>query len=361
MFNIAIDAAGKSCNAHEIVENKNELSSAKKKKYVCVTCDEKHPVFLKVAKEFSDDSHFNVPAWFSHYPDNDTCSEGKKNNKRHKPSPESALHHNAKHILCSKVGQYEFETERCMSCDMCSRIEDGSEAEGRVEYFEKLLDGKSYKFDAVVVRKHVVSSVLEVWASHETSNEKREYCLRKGYSFGEFDAAHVLEAHKSANGAIFKLENLKIRFFECDNCVLIKKKQRMQELEETKKRNEKIKHQKEEHEKERVEIEEKYRNKNMQELAEVKERNESNRRQQDKYTYEYKKEQAEIEEKDRKALWTHEEDLRVQRIREENKPYVPETNRNELRQKPTYQRDKTRDFLKHKPQNNSLKDFFKKK
>jgi|AntRauMFilla1563_2_1112583.scaffolds.fasta_scaffold29197_1 hypothetical protein len=207
MFNIAIDAAVKSCNAHEIVENKNELSSAKKKKYFCVTCDERHPVFLKVAKEFSDDGQFNVPAWFSHYSNNVASSEGNQRNKRRKPSPESALHHNAKHILCSKVGQYEFETERCMSCDMCSRIEDGSEAEGGVEHFEKLSDSKSYKFDAVVLRKCVVNSVLEVWASHETSNEKREYCFLKGYSFGEFDAAHVVETHKNANGAIIKLDN----------------------------------------------------------------------------------------------------------------------------------------------------------
>jgi len=361
MFNIAIDAAGKSCNAHEIVENKNELSSAKKKKYVCVTCDERHPVFLKVAKEFSDDSHFNVPAWFSHYPDNDTCSEGKQRNKRYKPSPESALHHNAKHILCSNVGQYEFETEKCISCELCSRIEDGSEAEGRVEHFEKLLDGKSYKFDAVLVRKNVVSSVLEVWASHETSNEKREYCLRKGYSFGEFDAAHVLEAHKSANGAIFKLDNLKINFFECDNCALIKEKLRMQKLEEIKERSEKIRQQKAEYEekykKERAEIEENDRRKRIQEVK----RHDTSRKNKAEYEETYKNERAEREEKDHKALCTHQEDIRLQIIREGIQPHVPEKQPDEQRQKPSYQRDKTRDLLKHKPQNNSLYDFFKKK
>ena len=353
MFNIAIDAAGKSCNAHEIVENKNELDSAKKKKYFCVTCDERHLVFLKVAKEFSEDSHFNFPAWFSHYPDSDTCSEGKKSNKRHKPSPESALHHNAKHILCSKVGHYEFETKRCISCDMCTRIEDGSEAEGKVEYFEKLLDGKSYKFDAALVRKNVVSSVLEVWASHETSDEKREYCLRKGYSFGEFDAAHVLEAHKSANGAIFKLENLKIVFFECQNCALIKEEKRM-EIEE---RNKKTRQQKEEYEdesKNRLAETEKKR------MQEIEERNKKIRQQKEEYEDKNKNERAEIEEKDRKALWTYQEDIRLQIIREGIQPHVPEKYRDQLRQKPTYERDRTYDLLKHKPQNNSLNDFFEK-
>ena len=286
----------------------SQTPSPTRYKYFCVTCDERHPVFLKVAKEFSDYGHFNVPAWVSHYSDNIASSEDNKINKRHKPSPESALHHNAKHILCSKVGQYEFETERCLSCDMCSRIENGSEAQGGVEHFEKLSDGKSYKFDAVVLRKGIVSSVLEVWASHETSNEKREYCFRKGYSFGEFDAAHVVETHKNANGTIFKLDDLKIRLFECDNYVSIKQKQLMQELAEREIRNEKIRQQKE------------------------------------KYEEEYKSERAEIEEKDRKAQWNHEEDCRRHKIRQRKQADLPEKHRDQLRKNPVYKRDQTRDL-----------------
>jgi len=274
-----------------------------------------------------------VPAWVSHYSDNIASSEDNKINKRHKPSPESALHHNAKHILCSKVGQYEFETERCLSCDMCSRIENGSEAQGGVEHFEKLSDGKSYKFDAVVLRKGIVSSVLEVWASHETSNEKREYCFRKGYSFGEFDAAHVVETHKNANGTIFKLDDLKIRLFECDNYVSIKQKQLMQELAEREIRNEKIRQQKE-----------KYEEEYKCERAEKEIRYEKIRQQKGKDEEEYKSERAEIEEKDRKAQWNHEEDCRRHKIRQRKQADLPEKHRDQLRKNPVYKRDQTRDL-----------------
>jgi len=44
----------------------------------------------------------------------------------------------------------------------------------------------------------IISSVLEVWATHETHDDKRQYCLNQGYSFAEFHADHVLEAHTNA-------------------------------------------------------------------------------------------------------------------------------------------------------------------
>ena len=99
----------------------------------------------------------------------------------------------------------------------------------------------------------------------------------------------------------------------------------------------------------------------MQKLEEIKERSEKIRQQNAEYEEKYNNEIADIEEKDRKALWTHQEDIRLQILREGIQPHVPEKHREEQRQNPTYQRDKTRDLLKHKPQNNSLNDFFKKK
>jgi len=98
----------------------------------------------------------------------------------------------------------------------------------------------------------------------------------------------------------------------------------------------------------------------MQELAEREIRDEKIRQQKEKYEDEYNRERAEIEEKDRKAQWTHEEDCQRQKIREGKQADVPEKHRDELRQKPIYKRDKTRDLLLHKPQKNSLNDFFKK-
>jgi hypothetical protein len=98
----------------------------------------------------------------------------------------------------------------------------------------------------------------------------------------------------------------------------------------------------------------------MQEIEEIEERNKKTRQQKEEYEDKNKNERAEIEEKDRKALWTYQEDIRLQIIREGIQPHVPEKHRDELRQKPTYRRDRTYDLLKHKPQNNSLNDFFKK-
>jgi len=66
--------------------------------------------------------------------------------------------------------------------------------------------------------------VLEVWATHETSDEKRKYCLEKGYTFAEFHAPHVVEMHeKTQKGGTYKLENLKIREFECQQCECARK------------------------------------------------------------------------------------------------------------------------------------------
>jgi len=88
-----------------------------------------------------------------------------------------------------------------------------------VEQSEKKADGKHYRFDAVLMRGDTVSSVMEVWATHETSEEKREHCLEMGYTFSEFNAQHVLDSHNTTNqGACYKLENLKIRVFLCQDC-----------------------------------------------------------------------------------------------------------------------------------------------
>ena len=70
----------------------------------------------------------------------------------------------------------------------------------------------------------IISSVLEVWATHETHDDKRQYCLNQGYSFAEFHADHVLEAHKNApNNSVYKLENLKIHCFEREDCAHARK------------------------------------------------------------------------------------------------------------------------------------------
>jgi len=41
-----------------------------------------------------------------------------------------------------------------------------------------------------------------------------------GYTFCEFDAQGVVDAHQaSVEGVCYKLENLKMRLFECQDCV----------------------------------------------------------------------------------------------------------------------------------------------
>ena len=227
MFNFAVDECGKTYNATELVKNKSEteIGNARKRKYLCMTCvDGKHAVSLNVRREVK---HINKKprnnialAWFSHhggggggiskkYP-NEACSE-------------TVTHCHAKHILCENVGRYQFETLKCMGCTRHTKIESGSGACSRVEYTEKTADGIVYRYDAVLMRgdadNMVIHSVLEVWATHETSKQKREYCLEMGYTFAEFHAPHVVEEYEKAlPGSTFKLENLKIRIFECQQC-----------------------------------------------------------------------------------------------------------------------------------------------
>jgi len=227
MFNIAMDEAGKTCNAHEIVANQSvaAVGHAKKCKYFCVACvDGKHRVFLNIRHNIQGPDtktrNYTSPAWFSHH-----GGGGNASHDSGTPSLETARHWQAKHILSEHVTRYCFETSKCTGCDKHTTLESGVGACGRVERSETTSDGTIFRFDAVLMLGEAMNSpirsVLEVWATHETSDIKREYCLQKGYTFAEFHAQHVLEAHNSApEGIIYKLENLKIRLFECSECVL---------------------------------------------------------------------------------------------------------------------------------------------
>ena len=225
MFNIAMDESGATCNSHELVKDKSEsdVGNAKKRKYFCVTCqDGKHPVFLKIRHKIqklnTKARNYKSAAWFSHH--GKSCEgENSGESKRDNPSPETALHWQAKHILCKDVGRYSYVTSRCTGCGQ-AHVENGAGACARVEHVEKKADGNHYRFDAVLMRGDTVSSVMEVWATHETGELKREYCLDMGFTFSEFDARHVIDAHDSApEGSKYKLQNLKIRLFECPECV----------------------------------------------------------------------------------------------------------------------------------------------
>jgi len=132
------------------------------------------------------------------------------------------MHHHA--------GWYFFTVSRCnwKSCTKHTTIEDGAGATCKVERPERTSEGIQYRFDAVLVRGKpgsvVVSSVLEVWDTHKTSKEKKQYCLDQGNNFGEFDAAAVLDAHQSAlENKTYELKNLAIRYFECEDWACLKK------------------------------------------------------------------------------------------------------------------------------------------
>jgi hypothetical protein len=206
-----------------------EIGNARKRKYFCVTCvGVKHPVSLKTRRTFDHMDkkmrNYTALAWFSHHGGGNRGPPKTYNNEA---CSETATHWQAKHILCEHVGAYRFETSKCSGCVKHTKIEDGAGASGRVEYTEKTPLGKTYRFDAVLLRDKAVSSVLEVWATHETSEQKRGYCLEQGYTFAEFHAAHVVEAHKkAAPGEVFMLENLKTRVFDCYECAQAAEKQR---------------------------------------------------------------------------------------------------------------------------------------
>jgi len=232
MFNIAVDAHGKTYNAPELVKNKSEaeIGNARKRKYLCMTCvGEKHAVSLNVRRKLTQvdktTRNYKAEAWFSHHGGG---SSGNSKTYPNESCSETATHCYAKHILCDNVARYWYETSKCIGCTRHTKIENGVGASSRVEYTEKTSEGTKYIFDAVLMRgdahKGVVHSVLEVWATHETSDEKRKYCLEMGYTFAEFNAPHVVEMHeKTQKGGIYKLENLKIREFECQQCECVRK------------------------------------------------------------------------------------------------------------------------------------------
>ena len=231
MFDIAMDECERTCSADELVRDKSaaEISNARKNKYFCVACvGEKHRVSLKVrheARHVDNKSRtYTALAWFSHH----GGGAGGAARGQDTPSPETAKHWHAKHILSRHVGRYYFTASKCKSCAMHTTLESGVGATGKVELGERTPEGKLYRFDAALVRGNpgsaVVSSVLEVWATHKTSEEKRQYCLDRGYSFGEFDADSVLDAHINApTNTAYELKNLSIRYFECADCMQARK------------------------------------------------------------------------------------------------------------------------------------------
>jgi hypothetical protein len=234
MFNIAVDEWGKTYNAEELVEDKTEaeVGSAKKRKYFCVACvGEKHPVSLNVRHTMASIDprrNYTALAWFSHHGGGGLGNWGHDNHR-----PETAKHWQAKHILSQHAARCCFVTSKCTSCVNHTKTENGLGATGKVEFTEMTADGTKYVFDVVLVRgepgSRIISSVLEVWATHETHDKKRQYCLDQGYSFAEFHADHVLEAHKNApHSSVFNLENLKIRCFECDDCAHARKQTAIQ-------------------------------------------------------------------------------------------------------------------------------------
>ena len=226
MFNIAMDESGNTCNSEELVKGKSapEVGNARKRKYFCVTCKgEKHPLSLNVRRESlfaSKITNYTMRAWFSHHGGGGNGGDS----KRDSPSGETAKHWQAKHIVSQHLGRYYCETSRCSGCDRHTKFERGTGACSKVEYVEKKEDGSKYIFDAVLLRgdgaKSAVSCVMEIWATHETCEIKRAYCLQMGYTFCEFDAQSVVDAHEaSVEGVCYKLENLKVRLFECQDCV----------------------------------------------------------------------------------------------------------------------------------------------
>jgi len=172
MFNIAVDAQGKTYNAPELVENKSEadIGNARKRQYLCMTCvGEKHPVHLKVRRKskgmYENTRNYTAKAWFSHHGGGNNENSKKYSNES---CSETAMHCHAKHILCANVARYWYETSQCIGCPRHTKIENGVGASGRVEYTEKISGGTIYIFDAVLMRgdthNRVVHSVLEVWA-----------------------------------------------------------------------------------------------------------------------------------------------------------------------------------------------------
>jgi len=224
MFNIAMDTCGGTCDADELVRDKTvlEIGNVRKRKYFCVACvGEKHAVSLNVRQD-TKARNYTALAWFSHH-----GGGGGDNSRQDTPLPETARHWQAKHILSKHVGRYLFTVSKCKGCNKHTTVENGAGATGRVEFSERTSDGTLYRFDAALVCGEpgnvVVRSVLEVWATHETSVEKQEYCRESGYMFGEFDAAAVVDAHKNAPaGAVYALDNLKIHVFECGECISVR-------------------------------------------------------------------------------------------------------------------------------------------
>jgi len=213
MFLIAYNEQGRTVNAHDLCATPELRAWARKSRFECVECAERHPVhicFRDVEKAELSGRRSHGPAWWHH--------RGGGGGGSGAGATESETHWHAKHILSEHVGRYSFVTKRCKGCEQHTAVEAGADATGAVEREERLAGGRSYRFDAVLLQGARVRSVLEVWASHQTAPEKRAYCLRQGYTFGEFDAGEVVRQHEQAQGAPYRLQNLSIDYFECQAC-----------------------------------------------------------------------------------------------------------------------------------------------
>jgi len=153
MFDIAIDECGRTCKAYELVAGKSETQrgNAKKRKYFCVACvNAKYPVFLKIRNEkqllVGNSRNYTTLAWFSHH-----GSGGGGNCEMDRPSRETMKHWHAKHILSEHASRHWFITEKCTGCDKHTKIENGVQATGRVEFRETACGGNVYSFDAVLM------------------------------------------------------------------------------------------------------------------------------------------------------------------------------------------------------------------
>ena len=129
---------------------------------------------------------------------------------------ESMIHRNAKHMLRECVGSYFFATVQCPQCSS----EVLQHTHGCTVSLEVVSEDKQWRYDCLLRQNEKPLVAMEVVHRHLSGLEKIQSVRGSGLEIVEFRAMDVLQMQRATQGQLTKLENIKIMYRKCWNCLL---------------------------------------------------------------------------------------------------------------------------------------------
>ena len=213
---------GRLCLADDMVDAEDE-QILRKRTFLCTTCPEEHRVYYNRTKN----PRYKKGAFFSHGPNtNDKYTRDNDTNAQGHARGESENHLQGKFLLQNNVGMYHFITKKCENCDEITVIETGLDHLVLVEKRMIVNESNLYVYDTVLVsglNKEPIC-VMEVYNTHETSQDKIKKTHTSGLQFAEFTVEDLENFRKhlvspgGISGVSYMLTNLKPEVLWCAEC-----------------------------------------------------------------------------------------------------------------------------------------------